>query len=244
MKFSSPEDKELYIHSVFSRIAGVYDTMNKLISFNQDRAWRKKAALKTGIRPGDTVLDCCCGTGALTCQLVPLAGEKGKVVGIDFVEEMLERAKKNCPGADFILGNVLDLPFDANSFNAAAMAFALRNVAHSQKALEEMVRVVEPGGKVVILELNRPSIPVFKHLFNLYFNHIVPFLGSRKSGHSDPYIYLPSSYSFLPPPGELLKSMQQAGLTETGVTEMTGGVVALYWGTVAPPTASQPPSYL
>jgi len=231
MNFSSPEAKEEYVHSVFTRIAKYYDTMNRVISFNQDNKWRRQAAQKTGVRPGHHVLDCCCGTGALTCMLVPLVGGEGRVVGIDFTEEMLELARKKCPKAEFVQGNALDLPFEDCSFDAATMAFALRNLADQNKAIEEMVRVVKPGGRVVILELNRPSMPVFKQVFNFYFNKIVPFLRKMRKGSADSYVYLPQSYSFLPPPGELLETMQQAGLKETGMQEMTGGVTAVFWGT-------------
>ena len=231
MDFPTPEAKEKYVHSVFSRIAGCYDTMNKIISFNQDRTWRRKAALKTGALPGHVLLDCCCGTGALTSLLVPMVGSKGKVTGLDFCEEMLARAKKNCPGANFIQGNASALPFPKDTFDASTMAFALRNLGDQDKAIKEMVRVVKPGGRVVILELNRPSIPVFKQVFTLYFNKIVPFLGKFRKGSGDSYLYLPQSYAFLPPPGELLETMKQAGLKDTGMQEMTGGVTAIFWGT-------------
>ena len=230
MDFPSPEAKEKYVHSVFTRIAKYYDCMNRIISFNQDRKWRREAARKMGILPGQVVLDCCCGTGALTCMLLPLVGEKGKVVGIDFTKEMLTVARKNCPQAEYIQGNVLDLPFSDNGFDAVAMAFGLRNLAHQEKAVQEMVRVVKPGGRVVILELNRPNMPVFKQVFNVYFNYIVPFLGKLRKGSGDSYIYLPQSYSFLPPPEELLNTMKQAGLENTGIYKMTWGVTAVFWG--------------
>jgi demethylmenaquinone methyltransferase/2-methoxy-6-polyprenyl-1,4-benzoquinol methylase len=229
--FSSPEEKEQYVLNLFSRIAGCYDTMNKIMSFNLDTAWRKAAAVKTGVLPGDAVLDCCCGTGALTSQLLPLVGEKGRVVGIDFCKEMLSRARENCPGAHYVEGNVLDMPFPDNSFDASVMGFALRNVRDPIKAFKEMARVVKPGGKVVILDLSRPSLPVFKQLFRLYVNHIIPFLGARKSGFTDPYKYLAHSIFLLPPPGEILDSMAQASLKDTNMQEMTGGAVVLFWGT-------------
>lgn len=230
--FSTPQEKEQYVHSVFTRIAGYYDTMNKLISFNQDRTWRRKAALKTGALPGHVLLDCCCGTGALTGMLVPMAGERGRVIGIDFCREMLAVARDKCPGAEFVHGNVMDLPFPDNSFDAATMGFALRNLADQNRAVQEMARVVKPGGRIVILELNRPSMPGFKQAFNFYFNYIVPFLGKLRKGSGNSYLYLPQSYAFLPPPGELLEKMKQAGIKATGMQEMTGGVTALFWGRV------------
>lgn len=231
MNFSSPEAKEKYIHSVFTRIAEYYDGMNRIISFNQDRKWRMEAARKMCILPGQVVLDCCCGTGALTCMLLPLVRENGKVIGIDFTVEMLKIAKAKCPEAEYIHGNVLNLPFADNSFDAAAMAFALRNLANQEMAIREMVRVVKTGGSVVILELNRPSMFVFKQVFNLYFNHAVPFLGKLMKDSADSYIYLPQSYSFLPSPDELLGTMEQAGLQNMRMQEMTGGVTAVFWGT-------------
>lgn len=231
MNFSSPKEKEQYIHSVFGRIARYYDRMNKIISFNQDQKWRRNAARKTGAVRGQKLLDCACGTGALTCMLLSLVGEDGEVVGIDFSEEMLAQAKEKCPQAQYIVGNVEDLPFADNYFHGATMSFALRNLANQDRAIQEMVRVVRPGGRVVILELNRPTMPVFKQAFSLYFNYIVPFLGRLKRGSADSYLYLPQSYSFLPPPEELLNTMEQSGLTDTGMEEMTGGVTAVFWGT-------------
>ncbi len=232
MYFSSREEKEKYVQSLFSRIAECYDLINKLISFNQDDGWRKKAVQKTGLLPGSSVLDCCCGTGAMSVELFPLAGEDGTVVGLDFCEEMLSLAKQKCRGGHFIKGNVLDLPFPDNTFEAAIMGFALRNLADPVRAVQEMVRVVAPGGMVVILELNRPGIPVFRQLFGLYFNYLVPFIGSRVSGFQDPYSYLPRSYSFLPSPVEIMDYLREAGAKDVGLQPMTGGVVALYWGSV------------
>ncbi len=230
MEFSSPQDKEQYIHSVFQRIARYYDLMNQIISFNQDQKWRRKAAAKTGVSSGQWIIDCACGTGALTCMLLQLVGDGGKAVGIDFSREMIALATKKCPRVEYIEGNVIDLPFPDNTFHAATMGFALRNLADHRKAIQEMVRVVKPGGKVVILELNRPTIPVFKQAFGLYFNYVVPFIGKLMKGSADSYLYLPQSYSFLPFPEELLATMEQAGLTNTGMEQMTGGVTAVFWG--------------
>lgn len=216
--------------SLFGRIAGRYDTMNTLLSLNMDRRWRRQAALKTGLLPGGHALDCCCGTGPLTRELIQLTGEKGTVVGIDFCPEMLSRAKKNCPQAHFIQGNAMELPFPDNVFDASISGFALRNVADQFKAVREMARVAAPGGRVVILELNRPYIPVFKQVFNLYFNHLVPLVGSIGSGGDDAYLYLARSYSLLPSPDEIMEMLRQAGAVEVGMETMTGGVVAIFWG--------------
>lgn len=230
MNFSSPQDKEQYVHSTFQRIAGYYDMMNKIISFNQDQKWRRKAAAKTAGCPGQLILDCACGTGTLTCMLRPLVGEEGKVVGIDFSSEMLALAEEKCPRAEYVEGSILDLPFPDNTFHAAIMGFALRNLVDQNKAIQEMVRVVKPGGRVVILELNRPTIPVFKQAFGLYFNYLVPLLGKLLKGSANPYLYLSQSYSFLPVPEKLLQVMEQSGLTNTQMEQMTAGVTAVFWG--------------
>ena len=168
----------------------------------------------------------------MSAELLGLVGEEGTVVGLDFCEKMLSLAKQKCRGGHFIKGNVLNLPFPDDTFEASIMSFALRNLADPVRAAQEMVRVVSPGGKVVILELNRPGIPVFKQLFGLYFNHLVPFIGSRMSGYTDPYSYLPRSYSFLPSPVEIMDCLRKAGAKDVGLQPMTGGVVALYWGSV------------
>lgn len=230
MNFSNPQEKESYVQSVFSRIASRYDFLNSLMSFRMDCSWRRRAAEKARLLPGDKALDCCCGTGSMSRELMSLVGTQGKVVGVDFCDEMLSLARRRNPGTQFVKCNTLDLPFSDNSFNASIMGFALRNVADPAKAIREMVRVVDAGGRIVVLELNRPSIPVFKQAFNLYFSRLVPFIGSLGSGHYDPYLYLARSYSMLPEPGEIMGIFQEAGMKDVHMEEMTGGVVALYWG--------------
>jgi len=235
MEFASDLEKENYIRSIFSKIAGCYDLINSVMSFNQDRRWRRFAAEKTRVRPGQRVLDSCCGTGRLTCELARMVGSGGRAVGVDFCEAMLAQARKmfkNSKNISFVSGNALALPFPDNSFHAATMGFALRNVADAKKAVYELVRVVVPGGRVVILELNRPSLPVFREAFAVYLNFFVPLIGSLGSGLWEPYRYLPGSYSFLPEPGEIIAFMEKAGTAGIGFQELTGGVVAVYWGVV------------
>ena len=233
MEFSDRFAKEEYVRDIFSRIAGRYDLINRIISLNMDGGWRKAAAAEFGSVRGCRLLDCCCGTGSLTQELSVLVGKTGEVTGVDFSPEMLDRARGKCrdlANVRFFHGDVLNLPFKNSTFHGAASAFALRNLTSIPRALEEMARVVIPGGKVVILELNRPSRPVFKQGFSVYFNRIVPILGSLLSGSGHAYRYLPQSYHFLPQPEDLMSKMCSAGVEDVRYRTMAGGAVALYRG--------------
>lgn len=230
--------KEEYVHALFSSIAHRYDLLNTLLSFNQDKYWRRFAAAQTGLQPGGHGLDVCCGTGMLTVELARLAGPRGYIVGLDFCEKMLERAAENIRKTPYaqqirlVNGNAVALPFPDNTFDCATIGFALRNVPDVYRTITEMARVVKPGGKVVSLELSKPSMPVFKQLYYLYFNYVVPFLGRLGVGFDGPYSYLPRSLKEFPHQRELQKIFFEAGLRNVKFYELTGGIVSVHVGTV------------
>ncbi|PKM81765.1 MAG: bifunctional demethylmenaquinone methyltransferase/2-methoxy-6-polyprenyl-1,4-benzoquinol methylase [Firmicutes bacterium HGW-Firmicutes-14] len=229
-------DREEYVHSVFTAIAGKYDSLNTVLSFNRDKRWRRVTVEKTGIQAGDRALDVCCGTGMITTELAKKAGPQGRVVGIDFCEDMLEIARENLKGSayessvEYIQGNAMDIPFPDNTFDCATIGFGLRNVPDMKKALKEMIRVVKPGGRVVCLEFSKPTVPVFKQIYNFYFDKCVPFLGKLGVGTEGPYRYLHNSWKAFPRQDELREEFRRQGLRDTDYYELTGGVVSVHVG--------------
>lgn len=229
-------EKEIYVRQLFSKIAHRYDLMNTLLSFNLDKYWRRIAVEKSAVRPGGLALDVCCGTGMLTLGLARAAFPHGKVIGLDFCREMLEVAKANLARSPYggivelVEGNATSLPFEENTFDCATIAFALRNVPDIEGTLREMKRVVRPGGRVVSLELAKPSWPVFKQLYYFYFNHLVPLLGCLGVGRKDPYSYLPRSLKDFPHQEEIRLLFTRIGLEQARCFELTGGIVAVHVG--------------
>ncbi|EAX48363.1 ubiquinone/menaquinone biosynthesis methyltransferases [Thermosinus carboxydivorans Nor1] len=230
------KEKEAFVHSVFSTIAHRYDLLNTALSFNQDKRWRRFAAAKTGLAPGGAALDVCCGTGMLALELAKLAGPAGRVVGLDFCENMLAQARENIgktPYAatiELVQGNAMDLPFADNAFDCATIGFALRNVPDIERTVAEMRRVVRPGGTVVSLELAKPSAPVFKHLYYFYFEQVLPLLGKLGVGIDGPYRWLPESLRLFPHQREICALFARIGLKEACYYELTGGIVAVHVG--------------
>jgi len=230
------QNKEEYVHAVFSSIADRYDLLNTALSFNRDKYWRKFAVEHTGLSPGGKGLDVCCGTGMLTLELAKKAGLSGHVVGLDFCEDMLAKAVLNIGSTPYqgvielVKGNAVNLPFPDNTFDCATIGFALRNVPDIKKTIDEMRRVVKPGGRVVSLELAKPGMPVFRQFYYFYFNCIVPILGRLGAGLNGPYNWLPESLKNFPHQSEIRDIFADAGLTGACYYELTGGIVAVHVG--------------
>lgn len=220
---------------MFDRIAPRYDLMNRLMSGGLDGRWRKLAASVADVSLGSRALDVCCGTGDLAFELADRVGPTGAVVGVDFSEQMLERAtaKATAKGvpATFQVADALDLPFDENSFDAATVAFGARNLSDLDRGLAEMTRVVRPGGRVVVLEITTPKR--LRMLNGLWFDRVVPRLGGLVGGDRAAYRYLPASAKRFPEPLALARHMSDAGLTDIRWRPFMGGIVALHHGRVA-----------
>jgi demethylmenaquinone methyltransferase/2-methoxy-6-polyprenyl-1,4-benzoquinol methylase len=219
---------------MFDRIAGLYDRMNTVMTAGLHHRWRKRAAELAGIGAGDTVLDVATGTGDLALALAARVGPTGQVIGTDFSERMLElaRAKAAAAGtgqARFEFANALALPYEDAGFDAATVGFGARNFSDLERGLREMVRVVRPGGRVVVLEITTPTRPPLSHFFELWFDRLVPALG-RLAGDADAYSYLPSSVRRFPGPGELAALMWDCGLREVRYVLTAGGIIALHVG--------------
>jgi demethylmenaquinone methyltransferase / 2-methoxy-6-polyprenyl-1,4-benzoquinol methylase len=214
--------------AMFDRIAPVYDAMNRVMTAGLDVRWRRLAAERV-VRPGDRVLDACCGTGDLA-RAAREAGA-GEITGLDFSPRMLERARRKLPEATFVEGDLLALPFDEGSFDAATVGFGVRNVADLDRALAELRRVLVSGGRAGILEITKPRGPLAP-FYRLWFDCIVPLLGKLLEG-GDAYSYLPASVRRFPGPAELAERMETAGFEAVGWRTFAGGIVALHTGRAA-----------
>ena len=213
------------VRAMFDRISPVYDFMNNAMTAGLDRRWRRLAA-ETVVRPGDAVLDACCGTGDLG-----IAGERagGRVTGLDFSEQMLVRARAKSGSVEWVLGDVTALPFDDASFDAVTVGFGIRNVPDLDVGLAELARVLRPGGRVACLEITRPEGMV-KPFFRLWFDGLVPLAGKVLPG-GRAYSYLPASVRRFPGPSDLAAAFGRAGFDGVGWKLMGGGIVALHVGT-------------
>ena len=225
--------EERQVRAMFDRIAGVYDRMNRVMTAGLDREWRRRAADLARVGPGDRALDVATGTGDLALELAGRVGPQGEVVGSDFSEEMLARARAKDPGGRvrFEWGNALALPYDPGSFDAATVGFGARNFSDLGRGVAEMARVVRPGGRVVILEITTPQRPPLSWFYAAWFDRAVPALG-RLAGDPDAYSYLPSSVRRFPGPRELAATMAGCGLREVRWILTAGGIIALHAGTV------------
>ena len=237
------------VRSMFDGIAGVYDLLNTAMTAGLHHRWRERAADLARVVPGDRVLDVATGTGDLALALARRVAPGGSVIGSDFSEPMLERARDKAAASGagvrprFEWGDALELQYVDDSFDAATVGFGARNFADLGRGLAEMVRVVRPGGRVVVLEITTPRRPPLSTFYALWFDRLVPLLGRAaqttalalaRGGPSiaDAYAYLPSSVKRFPGPHELAAALDRAGLDEISYVMLAGGIVAVHGGTV------------
>ena len=222
--------EEPQVRAMFDRIAGVYDLMNSVMTAGMHHRWRRRAADLARIGPGDRVLDVATGTGDLAVELAGRVAPGGSVIGSDFSEEMLDRARVKEPGIEWEWANAMELPYEDASFDAVTVGFGARNFSDLDRGLSEMVRVTRPGGRVVVLEITTPTRPPLSTFFELWFDTIVPQIG-KVAGDPDAYEYLPSSVRRFPAAPELAARMAGAGLTDVGWLVTAGGIIAIHHGT-------------
>jgi len=207
---------------MFDRIAPVYDAMNRTMTAGLDRRWRRITA-EAVVQPGDAVLDACCGTGDLA---IADAHVGGRVTGLDFSEPMLERARRKAPDLEWVSGDLLALPFDDASYDAATVGFGVRNVDDLERALRELRRVLRAGGRLGILEITRPR-GLLAPFYRFWFDGVVPLLGKLLPG-GGAYTYLPASVRRFPAPRELAAMIEAAGFGGVRYRTFAGGIVALH----------------
>ena len=223
------------VRAMFDKIARVYDPMNLVISAFQEPRWRKRAVKMSGVKPGDRVLDVATGTGKVAADLHARAQPGGSVLGIDISPAMIGVAKRRFadrPGLTFEVGDALALPTEDGSFDAATIAFGMRNLPDYTKGFSELARSVRPGGRVVCLEIARPSSRLAR-ILQFWFDKIVPIVG-RVAGQGGAYGYLVRSVKGYPGPDRIAEIMREAGLENVSWQPMSGGIVTLHVGTVPP----------
>jgi demethylmenaquinone methyltransferase / 2-methoxy-6-polyprenyl-1,4-benzoquinol methylase len=243
------------VRSMFDGIAWVYDALNSAMTAGLHHRWRERAADLASVGPGDRVLDVATGTGDLALELARRVSGGGEVVGSDFSEGMLARARvKGGPAVRFEWGDALALPYADDSFDAATVGFGARNFSDLARGLAEMARVVRPGGRVVVLEFTTPTRAPLSSFYGFWFDRVVPLLGAfvgaaaaalarlrpaRAAGDGESevgiaaaYSYLPNSVKRWPAPEALAGEMRRAGIGEVRCLLTAGGIVAIHAGVV------------
>ena len=210
------------VREMFDRIAPVYDLMNRAMSLGLDVRWRRMTA-RAVVRPGDRVLDVCCGTGDLA---VSDRESGGDVIGLDFSERMLARARRKSDAIEWIRGDATALPFPEEAFDSVTVGFGVRNLEDMESGLCELARVLRPGGRLGCLEITRPQ-GVLRPFFRLWFDGLVPLAGRVLPGGSA-YTYLPASVRRFPGPEDLAAAMDRAGFGAIRWKLLGGGIVALH----------------
>lgn len=207
----------------FDTIARTYDRLNRVMSLGLDRLWRRCAV--RGL--SGKVLDVACGTGDMVCELQK---QGCSVVGIDLSEEMLSIARQKAPAATYMVADAERLPFSDGAFDAVTCAFGVRNFVHLEKGLNEMLRVLRPGGTMVILELATPDSPLIRPFYNLYSRHIIPLLGHHIARSREAYTYLPNSIERFPKGKDFLKTIQHSSsnILHSEERKLTFGVCRMY----------------
>jgi demethylmenaquinone methyltransferase/2-methoxy-6-polyprenyl-1,4-benzoquinol methylase len=221
------------VRAMFDRIARVYDPMNLAISAFQEPRWRSRAVRMTNAKPGDRLLDVATGTGKVAADLHHRAQPGGSVLAVDISPGMIRVARKRFgdrPGLEFVVGDALALPTEDGTFDAATIAFGMRNLPDYRQGFAEMARSVRPGGRVVCLEIARPERRLAR-ILQFWFDKIVPVIG-RLAGQGGAYGYLVRSVKGYPGPDRIATIMREAGLEDVSWQGMTGGIVTLHVGNV------------
>jgi demethylmenaquinone methyltransferase/2-methoxy-6-polyprenyl-1,4-benzoquinol methylase len=216
----SPEKVE----RMFDRIAPVYDLMNRVMTAGLDQRWRK-ATVRAVVQPGDRVLDAACGTGDLA---VIAAKAGGNVTGLDFSERMLERARRKAPGLEWVRGDMLALPFPPASFDIVTTGYGLRNVPDLAAAIDEIGRVLAPGGQLLSLDFNRPSNAIVRGAYLAYLGIVGGALGWALHRDPDTYRYIPASIRQYPGADAVARMFEARGFRAVRSYRVLGGLMAIH----------------
>jgi demethylmenaquinone methyltransferase/2-methoxy-6-polyprenyl-1,4-benzoquinol methylase len=228
---------------MFDAIAPRYDFLNHVLSAGIDRRWRAKAIASLRLTGRETLLDVCTGTAdvALAARRPARSrdatgGSAARVVGVDFAAAMLVLGRKKLVASNqadrivLVRGDAMRLPVRTASFDAATVAFGIRNVQQPEAACRELARALRPGGRLSILEFSVPRVPGVRTLYDWYFTRVLPRIGRMISGHSGAYTYLPASVGAFPPPAEFMTFLQRSGFEQVRAVPLTLGIVYLYVG--------------
>ena len=222
-------DKPTFVRSMFNGIAPRYDLMNAVMTLGQHQAMRRIAARLAQPPRDGRALDLATGTGDFAAALRAIEPSV-RVIGVDFAIEMMRRGQQKFPATDFIAGDMLQLPFTNDYFDCAVNGFVLRNVADVRGAFAEMYRVLKPGGRAVSLEITTPRAPIWKNIFGIYFDHIMPRIGGMLSGKPDAYRYLPQSVRAFYKPEQVCEFMRAVGFRDVAFRWLMLGTMAVYIG--------------
>ncbi len=225
------------VRQMFDDIATDYDALNHIMSLNVDRSWRRRA-LKEIIIPdrSQKIMDLACGTGDFSIAIAGAMSQDSHVTGVDISEGMLAVMKRKVEDAgltdriDITVGSGEELPFPENTFDAVTIAFGIRNFEDREQGLREILRVLKPDGRIIILELSEPSNPVIRWVYNLYFTRIMPVIGRKVSGNSAAYHYLPASVISFPKKQEWMQTMTNCGFGEVRHKAFSLGICRMYTG--------------
>ena len=216
---------------MFDRIAARYEPLNAVISGFQEPRWRRRLVASTELGTGTRALDVASGTGVVARDLARVVGPQGRVLGVDISAGMLDRARNHAtvlPNLDYVVGDAMALPVEDATFDAATIAFGMRNLPDYRRGFAEMRRAVRPGGFVVCLEISRPT-GVIGRIGRTWFEAVVPRIG-QLAGQGDAYRYLVRSVRAYPPPEQIAEMMREAGLVDVAWTPLTFGMVTLHTG--------------
>ena len=230
------EEKAGLVGAVFESVAERYDLMNDLMSLGVHRLWKRFTVAAAAPRQGERIMDLAGGTGDLAAQMAPLVGASGQVVVADLNESMLTTGRDRLLNAgqiealQYVLCDAEALAFPDSSFDCVTMAFGLRNVTHKDRALKEVLRVLRPGGRLLVLEFSQPKAPGLRPLYDWYSFNVLPSLGRWVAGDADSYRYLAESIRMHPDQESLEEMFKQAGFERCRFQNLSGGIVALHKG--------------
>lgn len=226
MTLPSADEKAVVVQAMFDRIAPHYDRMNRLLTFGMDQRWRRRTLDLIGLRPGERILDVACGTGDFT-EMCRARG--AEVFATDYAAQMLHHANLRGMRGLLVRGDAMNMPLATGAFDALVCGFALRNFAQLQPAFDEMARVLRPGGRVGLLEVDRPGNPLIRFGHSLYFDRVVPLVGSLLADRKA-YSYLPESAVYLPPWPTMKAMLESAGFTDVKHENAMLGAVQIVTG--------------
>jgi demethylmenaquinone methyltransferase/2-methoxy-6-polyprenyl-1,4-benzoquinol methylase len=230
---SGGPEKRAYVRSIFTAIAPTYDRLNRIISFHFDQGWRRYAVAQLGWegKPEGTYLDLCAGTLDFGATLSARPGFRGRVIGADFVRQMLQLGRAKSARLVPVTADALDLPFPDVAFDGAMVGWGVRNLVDLDAGLAEAARVLKPGSRLVILETALPRQRLLRALFQFYFRRVMPWIGRVVSKHTTAYNWLPESTRAFPAPAELARRMENQGFVDVHYVLLMGGVCAMHVGT-------------